>query len=80
MITISAIDTNPATPGPVWALAGTSPGTEANFIETRDPIRGAAYATACGVDSPIGVTMIEFAEMRDLYKAPISTIEVPVIP
>lgn len=80
MLVYSAVDDNPATPGNVWALAGSSPGSDANFIETRDAARALAFQEACGVDSPVGLTIAEFNSYRDLYRAPISTQEIPPAP
>lgn len=80
MIVFSAVDDDPATPGNVWALAGSSPGTDANWIETRNANRALAYQEACGVEAPVGLTMLEFESYRDLYRAPVSTKEMPEIP
>ena len=80
MLVYSTIDTNPASPGSVWALAGSSPGTDANWIETRDSIRAEAFMESCQVDSPVGLIELEFAEYRDLYRSPLSTMEVPPAP
>jgi len=80
MLVYSSVDDNPATPGPVWALAGTSPGTDANWIETRDNVRAVAFLEQCGVDDPVGLTIAEFAEYRDLYRSPVGTQEIPPAP
>lgn len=80
MLVYSTIDTNPATAGNVWALAGTSPGTDANWIETRDSVRAVAFMEACQVDTPVGITESEFAEYRDLYRSPLGTQEIPPTP
>lgn len=80
MLVYSTVDTNPASPGSLWALAGTSPGTDANWIETRDQIRATAFLEQCGVDDPVGLTLIEFGEYRDLYRSPVGTQEIPPAP
>lgn len=77
MLVFSAVDDNPATPGNVWALAGSSPGSDANWIETRDSLRAQAFQDACGVESPVGLSILEFNTYRDLYRAPLATSEVP---
>jgi hypothetical protein len=73
MITFSSVDDNPATPGSVWALAGSSPGTQANWMETRDPARAADFQKACGVDAPVGIPITEFRSLKLSYLSPIST-------
>lgn len=80
MIVYSTVDSNPASPGNVWALAGTSPGTDANWIETRDLVRAQAFLDACQVENPVGLTELEFAEYRDLYRSPVGTQEIPPAP
>lgn len=67
MITVTANDTNPASPGMVAALAGASPGTPANWLETRDPVKLQAFLTACGVESSVGLTIEEFYEYKDNF-------------
>lgn len=81
MLVFSSVDENPATPGNVWALAGTSPGTDANWIETRDAVLANQYLEACQQDSPVGISWLDFQTNRDLYRGPVSTLEyVPVEP
>lgn len=80
MLVYSTVDTDPATPGNLWALAGTSPGTDANWIETRDPIRAQAFLEQCGVEDPVGLALTEFVEYRDLYRSPVGTQEIPPTP
>lgn len=80
MLVYSTVDTDPATPGPLWALAGTSPGTDANWIETRDNLRAVAFMEQCGVEDPVGLTLAEFVAYRDLYRSPVGTQEIPATP
>lgn len=77
MIVFSSIDDNPATPGNVWALAGTSPGTEANWLETRDAQRALDYQKACDVDNPVGIPIAEFRTLKLSYLSPVQTQDVP---
>lgn len=72
MIVLSANDTNPASPGPVYALAGASPGTQANFWETRDPVKLQEFMAACNVESTIGVTIEEFYIQKGKFLAPLT--------
>lgn len=79
MLVFSAVDDNPSTPGPVWALAGTSPGTDANWIETRDTAIANSFLEACGVESPVGLTIGDFNMYKDLYRGPVSVLDTEVI-
>jgi hypothetical protein len=77
MLVFSSIDTNPASPGPVYALAGASPGLSgANWIETRDATRAADFLKATGQETPVGVTIVEFSELKADFMASIQTTEV----
>lgn len=80
MILYSTVSTDPAMPGNLWALAGTSPGTDANWIETQDPARAEAFMHACQVDAPVGLDELEFQEYRDLYRAPLGTMPIGPAP
>lgn len=76
MIVFSSTDPSTATPGPVWALAGTSPGTDANFIETRDTTLAGQFMEACQVESSVGVDWLTFQSFRDQYRGPVNTFAV----
>lgn len=75
MIVFSSVDQTPSSPGNVWALAGTSPGTDANFIETRNASEAAQWLEFCQADSPVGIDWITYQEYRDTYRGPIATYE-----
>ena len=77
MLVYSSIDNDPVTPGSVWALAGTSPGSDANWIETRDSAQAEQFIAACSVDDPVGLRIEEFRSFRDLYRKPVSVVSVP---
>lgn len=62
--------------GDLWALAGTSPGTPANWIETRDSARALKFVQACGVDDAVTVTETDFYNYKADYIAPLATAEV----
>lgn len=61
--------------GALHALAGTSPGTEANFITTRSSVRLAAFLDATGQTAAVPLTLEEFNELQDRYLSPVSTLE-----
>lgn len=54
-----------------FALAGDSPGTTANWIETRDGALASAWATAHGAS--VLLTGSDFADFREWYRQPMST-------
>lgn len=58
-----------------YALAGTSPGTPANFIVTDSATLAASFMEACGVEEPVNVEISKFYELQALYTMPISTAE-----
>lgn len=74
MLVFSTTDQSTSTPGPVWALAGTSPGTDANWQETRDQSLAQQYMDACQVETSVGISYNDFLEKRDLYRAPLNII------
>jgi len=80
MILFSSVDDNPSTPGDVWALAGTSPGTSANWLETRDAARAVAYQKQLLVDGPVGIPIAEFRSLKLQYLSPVETIPAPTEP
>lgn len=57
---------------PWWALAGDSPGTPANWIETQSQARANAWASAMGSDVSVPVTQNEWHEYRLKYIAPVA--------
>lgn len=73
MLVYSTVSTDPATPGNLWALAGSSPGTPANFIRTQNNTEATAYLAATGQETPVGLTEAEFLMRESLYLMPLST-------
>lgn len=71
MIVYGTVSTTPGSAGNLWALAGTSPGTMANWIETQDNVRRLAFIDATGQDDAVGVTETEFLELRTSYLSPV---------
>lgn len=61
--------------GMKYALAGTSPGTTANFIVTDSAALAGGWMEACGVDAPVMLEITKFYELQTLYTAPVSTLE-----
>lgn len=61
--------------GMKYALAGTSPGTEANWIETDSVALKDQFLEACGVDDYVLLDVSTFYELSAKYKAPVSTFE-----
>lgn len=57
---------------PTWALAGTSPGTAANWIETTNSVRALAFVKACGVDDAVTVSDTDFALYKNQYISPVT--------
>jgi hypothetical protein len=53
--------------GDIWALAGTSPGTSANWIETRSPARALAFVEACNNDDAVSISVADFAVYKTNY-------------
>lgn len=60
--------------GMKYALAGTSPGTEANFIITDSVSLSNQFLAACGVDEPVLVDTAKFYELQALYTGPVVTV------
>ena len=60
--------------GMKYALAGTSPGTEANFIITDSVSLSNQFLVACGVDEPVLVDTAKFYELQALYTGPVVTV------
>jgi hypothetical protein len=58
--------------GDIYALAGTSPGTAANWIETRNPTRALAFITACNNDDAVAISEIDFYAYKNAYIANIA--------
>lgn len=77
MIVYSTVSTDPSTPGNTWALAGSSPGTDANFIITQDQVRANAFLDATGQTTPVGLTEAEFLLTRDQYRSAVATLVIP---
>lgn len=61
--------------GPKYALAGTSPGTPANWIDTESVSEKNEMLEACGVESTFLVDSARFYALREQYLAPVSTFE-----
>lgn len=59
--------------GMIWALAGTSPGTSANWRETRSETLANQYMNACGVDEPVLLPVSDYYEAQAEYLAPVQT-------
>lgn len=59
--------------GDIYALAGTSPGTPANWIETRDATRALAFVTACNNDSAVAVSLGDFTTYKLNYLRSVGT-------
>jgi hypothetical protein len=53
--------------GDLYALAGTSPGTPANWIETRNPTRALAFVKACNNDEAVAISEADFAVYKNYY-------------
>lgn len=73
MIVYSTVSTVPGFEGNLWALAGTSPGTQANWIETQDSIRAAGFLDATGQESPVGLPEAEYYALQTSYQSPVET-------
>lgn len=71
MIVYGTVSTVPGFEGNIWALAGTSPGTQSNWIETQDPVRMAAFLDATGQESSVGLSEDEFYAYSASYLSPI---------
>jgi len=61
--------------GMKWALAGTAPGTGANFIITESETLANQFMAACGVDAPVMLEVSTFYEFEVKYLSPVSTLE-----
>ena len=61
--------------GMKYALAGSSPGTSANWIDTESEAEKDEMLEACGVETPFLVSSARFYELREKYLAPVSTFE-----
>lgn len=59
--------------GMKYALAGTAPGTEANWIQTESETLKDQFLTACGVEEPVIVDTALFYELQSKYLAPVLT-------
>lgn len=75
MLVYSSVDDNPGSPGPVWALAGSAPGTAANWQQTQDPVRGEAFLDASGQSAPVPLPIVEFIELSVKYLSPVQTVD-----
>lgn len=53
--------------GDIYALAGTSPGTPANWIETRNAARAAAFVKACNNDDSVAISVADFSVYKNYY-------------
>jgi len=61
--------------GMKYGLAGTAPGTEANFLKTKCTTLSNQWMIACGVDEPVTLSVSEFYEYEVKYLSPVSTLE-----
>ena len=61
--------------GMKYALAGSAPGTEANWIQTESESLKDSFLEACGVDNPVLVDISLFYELSAKYLAPVTTLE-----
>lgn len=61
--------------GMKYALAGTAPGTQANWIQTESESLKDSFLEACGVDAPVLVDISLFYELQAKYLAPVTTFE-----
>lgn len=74
MIVYGTVSTVPGFEGNLWALAGTSPGTQANWIETQDAVRSAAFLDATGQEAAVGLSEAEFSALQESYLSPVQTL------
>jgi len=58
-----------------WALAGTSPGTSANYITTDSLALAQQWLDFLGVDEAVSVGVDDFYAYEVLYTGPVSTLE-----
>lgn len=61
--------------GMKYALAGSSPGTPANWIDTESEAEKDEMLESCGVETPFLIASSRFYELRDKFLAPVSTFE-----
>lgn len=73
MLVYGTVSTVPGFEGNIYALAGTSPGTEANWIETDSDIRMSAFLDATGQENPVGLPEDEYSILKAQYLAPVVT-------
>lgn len=62
----------------VFALAGTSPGTDANWLETTSTTLAQQFMEACQVENTVGISWADFQTYRNQYLSPVATAEVPI--
>lgn len=74
MIVYGTVGTVPGFEGNIWALAGTSPGTQANWIETQDAVRSTAFLDATGQEAAVGLSETDFDALRESYLSPVQTL------
>jgi hypothetical protein len=73
--------TTDGTGNPIWALAGTSPGTNANWIETTNPTISDGFKDATGQTAPVPLDYATtWAGYKADYLAPVMTDTVAEIP
>lgn len=73
MLVYGTVSTVPGFEGNVWALAGASPGTQANWQETQESTRSAAFLDATGQTAAVGVTEAEFNALKEQFLSPVET-------
>lgn len=61
--------------GMKYALAGTSPGTTANWLETTSETLADQYMNACGVTEPVVLEISDYYATQAKYLEPMSTLE-----
>jgi hypothetical protein len=58
-----------------WALAGTSPGTDANYIVTDSAALAQQWLTFYGAEDAVSLTVDDFYAYQVLYTGPVLTLE-----
>lgn len=62
--------------GMKYALAGSAPGTTANFLKTESTTLAESWLDACGVTEPVLLDVATFYDYEVQYLSPVSTLEV----
>lgn len=63
--------------GMKYALAGTAPGTLANWIETESETLKNSFLEATQQDSPVALETLKFYELKSQYLSPVTTVVEP---